>query len=236
MWLRGRAWEAKLNQFREDLRAAKYLLPGLRISSIWILDVTRNILLKSFPTAESWNGRLLESTDNFWPLIAATQFVVESKLEKLLSHVASSAIWTLRISERCRKRKVKIGRVSSSSTLQSGRTGQILELGKDLYCIYAAQQKDSEGSRSVHTRNCVWLKIWTLRSRYKSGSLWSSDWSHCWVSMLHHKSQPNLGVESRWNHHLPLYLLILINPIKSRESWLCWLRALQPWEEILHQM
>jgi len=150
------------NQFREDLGAAKYLLrSGVRISSN--LNSGRH---NSQETVPSLSQELKVGTDDCLNQLTTSD-------HSLLQHSSSWSpslrscchMWQAQLSELSeylRDAGKEIGKVSSSSTLQSGRTGQILESGKDLYplyCIYVAQQKDSEGSRSVHTRNCVWLKI-----------------------------------------------------------------------------
>jgi len=164
MWLRGRAWEAKLNQFREDMRAAKYLLrSGLRISEFWnpvVLDWSETVL------SQSW-CRLLECFRHLLLITCHCNTVgceVHACWYRDLRWKDRYRL-SFKFSARCRKTELWAWAVMViQARVKSGRTGQILESGKNLYCIYTAQQKDSEGSWSVHTRNCVWLKIWTLCS------------------------------------------------------------------------
>jgi len=153
------------NQFREDLRAAKNLLPGLRISWFWNLVILDWWLIRSSSqlSAESWDGWLLESF--YWQL--------------LIAHCCNTVSCEVHVGTEISGGKIIIAYLSNSQQEnrweheRSSKTGYVTIWEdwtdswireKDLYCIYAAQQKDSEGSRSVHTRNCVWLKIWTLCS------------------------------------------------------------------------
>jgi len=145
------------NQFGEDVRAQYLLQSGVRISSN--LNSGRH---KKHFIAVFLNSWKLERT------IAWTNW------QLLTTHCCNTVSCEVHVGTEILGGKIIIAYLSNSQrdagkqmrawlgALQSGRTGQILESGKDLYCIYTAQQKAQRGDLS--TWNCVWLKIWTLCS------------------------------------------------------------------------
>jgi len=181
------------------------------------------------------------STDNYWLLIAATQLVVKSMLVQR-SQVERSLSPIFQILSEMQENRWEHERSSKTGyvTIWEDWTDSWIREGHLLY-LRSPAKRFRRKQICPHTELCL---VEDLNSLLLETSHRSGLWIVLWIVMYrlksllsqHVASQPNLEVESRWNHHLPLYLLISINPIKSRGSWLCWLRALQPWEEILHQM
>jgi len=199
---------------------------------IWILVVTRNILLKSFPTAE--NGWLRSFN---WQLHCCNTVCRGVQAWEVAVEISCGKLSYLRISERCRKRKVKIGRVSSSSTLQSGRTGQILESGKDLYCITQPSKKiQKEADLSTHGTVFGWRSelsalrnkspVWTLDRLVNCDVPIEVDTGSSSLRSQYVASPPNQEVEFRGNHHISLFtnfnqepwILAMYNVVWERSS------------------